>query len=99
VLLLLAFASVLITLTFTYLLCKQKVKQRSQLRSRRYNSELPLSRRDYHRRNRRRHYESDGNYAFIGDMSCRFNALSAYIRCAVNPKGPCEGCRHFEQKE
>ncbi len=33
----------------------------------------------------------------LGDKSCRFNARSAYIRCAVNPTGPCEGCRHYER--
>ena len=32
----------------------------------------------------------------IGDRSCRFNAHSPYIRCAVNPQGPCEGCRDYQ---
>ena len=32
----------------------------------------------------------------IGDSSCRFNAKSEILRCAVNPEGPCEGCRHYE---
>jgi Family of unknown function (DUF6464) len=31
----------------------------------------------------------------IGDANCEFNARSELIRCAVNPTGPCEGCRHF----
>ena len=34
----------------------------------------------------------------IGDINCQFNARSAYIRCAVNPSGPCEDCRHYEPK-
>jgi hypothetical protein len=31
----------------------------------------------------------------IGDPTCQFNAQSALVRCAVNPTGPCAGCRHF----
>lgn len=37
--------------------------------------------------------------AVTGDMSCRFNAVSPFLRCAVNPKGDCEECRFYEQKE
>jgi Family of unknown function (DUF6464) len=29
----------------------------------------------------------------IGDVSCKYNARSPYMRCAVNPSGLCEGCR------
>ncbi|MBF2099189.1 MAG: hypothetical protein IGQ88_12565 [Gloeomargaritaceae cyanobacterium C42_A2020_066] len=32
----------------------------------------------------------------IGDAACRFNACSELLRCAVNPAGPCQGCRFFE---
>jgi hypothetical protein len=33
----------------------------------------------------------------IGDRTCKFNANSPYIRCAVNPGvDTCEGCRHYE---
>ena len=32
----------------------------------------------------------------IGDPHCRFNAHSEILRCAVNPTGPCQGCRFFE---
>lgn len=32
----------------------------------------------------------------IGDASCRFNARSELIRCAINPEGPCQGCRSYE---
>lgn len=35
----------------------------------------------------------------IGDARCRFNARSELIRCAVNPDGPCQGCRYFEKVE
>ena len=34
---------------------------------------------------------------FIGDSRCKYNALSAELRCAVNPCGPCEGCQDFEE--
>jgi hypothetical protein len=34
----------------------------------------------------------------IGDFTCRFNARSSHIRCAINPFGPCEGCSHYQQK-
>lgn len=32
----------------------------------------------------------------IGDISCRLNARSPYVRCAVNPTGPCQDCRAYE---
>jgi hypothetical protein len=32
---------------------------------------------------------------FIGDYRCKYNALSPYLRCSVNPCGPCEGCPSF----
>lgn len=35
----------------------------------------------------------------IGDITCRYNARSSYIRCAVNPEGPCQDCRFYESKE
>jgi len=38
-----------------------------------------------------------GTYA-IGDPSCAYNARSPYIRCAVNPDGPCENCNLYEPR-
>ncbi|WP_310424979.1 DUF6464 family protein [Chamaesiphon sp. VAR_48_metabat_135_sub] len=35
----------------------------------------------------------------IGDLSCTYNARSPYIRCAVNPDGLCQDCRHYQQAE
>ncbi|MBW4520540.1 MAG: hypothetical protein KME16_12665 [Scytolyngbya sp. HA4215-MV1] len=32
----------------------------------------------------------------LGDVSCRFNARSEIIRCAVNPYGPCDRCPFYE---
>lgn len=37
----------------------------------------------------------DGHWV-VGDASCRLNARSELIRCAVNPDGPCSQCRHYE---
>ncbi len=42
-------------------------------------------------------YYLEGVGYLIGNISCRFNARSGYIRCAVNPQGPCQGCRHYEE--
>ena len=35
----------------------------------------------------------------IGDITCKYNAQSSYIRCAINPDGPCENCRYYEPRE
>ena len=43
-------------------------------------------------------YYLEGVDYLVGDITCQFNARSAYIRCAVNPSGPCQGCRHFQSK-
>jgi hypothetical protein len=32
----------------------------------------------------------------VGDSTCRFNARSPLLRCALNPLGPCAGCCHFQ---
>lgn len=40
----------------------------------------------------------DGRWV-VGDSNCRFNARSEILRCAVNPAGPCEGCKFFEAIE
>ena len=37
-----------------------------------------------------------GDRLIIGNGNCRFNARSEIMRCAVNPEGPCKGCRYFE---
>ncbi len=35
----------------------------------------------------------------IGDPSCRFNARSPLLRCAVLPEGPCERCDHHSGRD
>jgi hypothetical protein len=34
----------------------------------------------------------------MGDASCRFNARSEVLRCAVNPAGPCNHCTHYQPR-
>lgn len=44
------------------------------------------------------HFVEDMGFV-VGDITCKLNALSPYIRCAANPFGPCEGCQDYESKE
>ena len=45
------------------------------------------------------HQYVEGMGYLIGDITCRFNARSAHIRCAVNPSGPCKECPYYESIE
>lgn len=33
----------------------------------------------------------------LGDATCRYNAHSELLRCAIHPAGPCAGCRSYER--
>ncbi|NET31141.1 MAG: hypothetical protein F6K19_03965 [Cyanothece sp. SIO1E1] len=33
----------------------------------------------------------------LGDATCRFNAHSELLRCAIKPEGPCNSCRFYER--
>jgi Family of unknown function (DUF6464) len=33
----------------------------------------------------------------IGDATCRYNARSEILRCAVNPESLCESCNYYEK--
>jgi hypothetical protein len=37
----------------------------------------------------------DGMGYMVGDITCDLNARSPYLRCAVNPMGPCDGCSAY----
>ena len=37
----------------------------------------------------------NGNWV-IGDASCKYNALSELVRCAIIPSGPCHSCIHYD---
>ncbi|WP_017298051.1 DUF6464 family protein [Nodosilinea nodulosa] len=40
----------------------------------------------------------DGMGYMIGDITCDLNARSPYLRCAINPMGPCDGCSGYAPK-
>lgn len=40
---------------------------------------------------------ADSEYEGLGLRTCKFNAGSRMLRCAVNPCGPCEECTHYEK--
>jgi hypothetical protein len=40
----------------------------------------------------------DGMGYIMGDITCDLNARSPYLRCAVNPMGPCDGCSAYAPK-
>ena len=96
--------------SFVYLFIRKKAKKRWQARLRRAQT---IS--SYHRSYRDRLHYNDSRYSnetyplhdrrrpltkyYIGDTSCVNNAHSPYIRCAINPEGPCEDCVHFEQHQ
>jgi hypothetical protein len=42
------------------------------------------------------HHYVEGIGYMVGDLTCRFNARSSYMRCAVNPSGPCQDCSHYQ---
>jgi hypothetical protein len=44
------------------------------------------------------HQYVEGIGSLIGDFTCRYNARSPYMRCAVNPFGPCKDCSYYESK-
>jgi hypothetical protein len=44
-------------------------------------------------------YYLEGVGYLVGDISCQFNARSGYIRCAVNPSGPCQDCSHYQPRK
>ena len=94
--------------SLVYLLVFQKAKKRWQTRLRRaqiltayYNHQGRLYRNSYSYResylaiDRRRPVTK----YFIGDTSCVNNAHSPYIRCAINPDGPCDECIHYEKEQ
>lgn len=74
--------------------------QRLQSRNRR----LTVTDSSSHRRSKRIARDPEEQYIegvgyVIGDLSCSYNARSPHIRCAVNPDGLCQDCRHYHQKE
>ena len=96
--------------SLVYLLVFQKAKKRWQSRLRRAQN-LNYYRQSYRDRLHRNSYaHSRDSYPssdrrrpvtkyFIGDTTCINNAHSPYIRCAINPEGPCDECVHYEKRD
>jgi hypothetical protein len=95
-LVLILFLSILPSLI--YLLIFHQVKQRWRSRLRRAQIIT-----NYHQRAQLHNYFGDRRRAttkyFLGDQNCQNNAHSPYIRCAINPSGPCDQCSHYEPKK
>ncbi|MBD2494205.1 DUF6464 family protein [Nostoc sp. FACHB-280] len=81
-----------------WLIRKTHLRTRAQLRQAAMNFAGTRGRHNTQLMEGDRYYLEGVGY-LIGDISCKFNARSGYIRCAVNPCGPCQGCRYYEQKE
>ena len=90
--------------SLAYLLVFRKAKERWQMRLRRaqlsnsyyrerLDSDLYSESRSLYNDRRR-----PVTKYFIGDTNCINNAQSPYIRCAINPEGPCDECVHFEKR-
>ena len=81
-----------------YLVVQRRVKRRWQSRLRRART---IDFYQHQERSRVSNYNHDypqrETKYFIGDTTCRNNAHSPYIRCAINPSGPCEECSHYEK--
>ena len=86
------------SLIFLWVIRKSHLRSRLQLRQAAMNFPSVQGRQNVRLVESDRYYLQGVGY-LIGDISCKFNARSGYIRCAVNPDGPCNGCRHYEHKE
>ena len=93
--------------SLVYLLISRKAKKRWQMRLRRaqtvtnYRTErLPSNIYSYERDSQLENGDRRRPITkyFIGDTSCTNNAQSPYLRCAINPEGPCEECSHYERR-
>lgn len=40
----------------------------------------------------------EGMGLVIGNVLCEYNARSPYLRCAINPSGPCDKCKHYQER-
>jgi Family of unknown function (DUF6464) len=93
---------IVIVITLLLLICSWlSHHQRLRSRSRRLTmTESSFDRRFYKRiaKDPEEQYV-EGIGIVIGDLSCTYNARSPYIRCAINPDGLCQDCRHYHRGE
>ena len=89
--------SIIILLICSRLSYYQRLQVRSQ---RQVTTESNFDRRFYKRitKDPEEHYV-EGIGVVIGDLSCTYNARSPYIRCAIDPDGLCQDCRHYQKGE
>ncbi len=93
----LVFAVSLMPALFSLILIhKAEIRARSNIRS--AMEATAMSRLQFNRQLPEEQYV-EGIGFLIGDISCQYNARSAYIRCAINPSGPCKECRYYEMRE
>jgi hypothetical protein len=76
-------------------------QRRLRARGRRLSVVEPSSNRRFYKRVNRDPEEQyiEGVGYVIGDLTCEYNARSPYMRCAVNPAGLCQDCRHYHNRE
>jgi Family of unknown function (DUF6464) len=93
---------IVIVITLLLLICSWlSYRQRLRWRNRRLTmTETSFDRRFYKRiaKDPEEQYV-EGIGIVIGDLSCTYNARSPYIRCAINPDGLCQDCRHYNRGE
>jgi Family of unknown function (DUF6464) len=93
---------VIVVVIIIFLICSWlSYYQRFRARSRRQaTTESSFDRRFYKRitKDPEEQYV-EGIGIVIGDLSCTYNARSPYIRCAINPDGLCQDCRHYHKRE
>ena len=85
-----------------WLIISRKVKQQIRQADRRRNDSRAMICGTSRFRMDLSNYNYEGEIPpnnYLGEPSCRFNAHSPYIRCAVNPMGPCEDCPSYEPKK
>ncbi len=91
---------IVIVITLLLLMCSWlSYRQRLRWRNRRLTmTETSFDRRFYKRiaKDPEEQYV-EGIGIVIGDLSCSYNARSPYIRCAINPDGLCQDCRHYQR--
>lgn len=85
--------------TLIYWLMFRKIKRRWQSRLRQTRLAIDYGSREESFDSFNNREETEYGQYYIGDLSCRFNARSPYIRCAINPHGPCRECSYYEAKK
>ena len=85
--------------SLAYLLIFRRAKERWQMRLRHaqiLTTYQPQIRTRYSLEYEESYFPDRTAKYFIGDVTCINNAKSPYIRCAINPSGPCAECSHYE---